>query len=137
VTEKHTFLSDDWFTAVAAVVSEHGVEVPPHAAAKVNLVVNDTPFGEPVAFHMGAGGEGVLFAKGHLDDADVTLTTDYVTAAEVFVSGNPQAGMQAFMSGKVKVQGDMAKLMASQAAGAGPRSPEMQQKIQDLTDVPG
>jgi len=33
-----------------------------------------------------------------------------------FVEGNPQAGMQAFMAGKVKVQGDMTKLMASSRA---------------------
>ena len=33
------------------------------------------------------------------------------------MSGNPQAGMQAFMEGKVKVQGDLTKLMAAQVAG--------------------
>ena len=56
---------------------------------------------------------------GLLDDADVTLTTDYGTAKDVFVSGNQQAGMQAFMAGKVKVQGDMTKLMMSGQGGGG------------------
>ena len=55
--------------------------------------------------------------QGLVDDADVTLTTDYATAKDVFVSGNQQAGMQAFMAGKVKVQGDMTKLMAGQQGG--------------------
>ena len=39
------------------------------------------------------------------------------------MSGNPQAGMQAFMEGKVKVQGDLTKLMAAQVSGTGPGAP--------------
>ena len=35
-------------------------------------------------------------------------------------SGNPQAGMQAFMAGKIKVQGDMTKLMAMQQGAPDP-----------------
>ncbi|MBA2326097.1 MAG: SCP2 sterol-binding domain-containing protein, partial [Actinobacteria bacterium] len=52
-------------------------------------------------------------------------------AKEVFVSNNPQAGMQAFMAGKVKVQGDMAKLMASQQQGG---NPKLQEAIQAATE---
>ena len=40
------------------------------------------------------------------------MTVDYDTAKAILIEGNPQAGMQAFMAGKVKVEGDMAKLMA-------------------------
>jgi hypothetical protein len=135
VAEKHTFLSEEWFVAVEAIVAEHGAGAVPHTEAKVNLVVHETPFGTTVEFHMGSESGNALLGPGHLESADVTLTTDYLTAVEVFVSGNAQAGMQAFMAGKVKVQGDMAKLMASQAAGP-PRGAEMQQAIQAITDVP-
>ena len=34
---------------------------------------------------------------GHLDDADVTVTTDYETAKALFVEQDAAAGMQAFM----------------------------------------
>jgi hypothetical protein len=134
---KHTFLSSEWFAVVGQILEEHQAATPPHAEAKINLVVTSTPFGDDVRFHMGSEGGRPLFGPGHLDVADVTMTTDYATAADVFVSGNPQAGMQAFMSGKVVVQGDMTKLMMAQAAGggAGPSS-DMSAKIQAVTEVP-
>ena len=35
----------------------------------------------------------------------------------MFTSGNPNAAMQAFLEGKVRIQGDLTKMMAAQAAG--------------------
>jgi len=129
---KYPFLSDDWFDAVEAIVTEQPPDTgAPHSDVLVNLVVTDTPFGDR-QLHMGSKEGTGGFGRGHQDDADVTLTTDYTTAKEVFVSGNPQAGMQAFMAGKVKVQGDMTKLMAAQAGGGG--DPELSQKLQELTE---
>ena len=60
---------------------------------------------------------------GHLEDPDLTVTVDWTTAKAIFVEQNPQAGMQAFMAGKVKVQGDMTKLMAMQQSGTGSCGP--------------
>ena len=54
--------------------------------------------------------------KGALDTPDLTLTTDWDTARKIFVDQDQAAGMQAFMSGKVKVQGDMMKMMAMQTS---------------------
>ena len=71
---------------------------------------------------------------GHLNSADLTLTTDYVTARDIFMSGNPQAGMQAFMEGKVKVQGDLTKLMAAQVAGTGPGAPGLAEALSAITE---
>jgi hypothetical protein len=127
---KHAFLSDDWFAVVEKLVEEHGADAPAHANVVVNLVITDTPFGDERLMHMGARDGKGHWGIGHADDADVTLTTDYVTAKEVFVSGNPQAGMQAFMAGKVKVQGDMAKLMASQGGG----NTALNEAIQGITE---
>ena len=134
MAEKHQFLSDAWFAAVADIIAEHGdAGGAAHGPdTKVNLNVTDTPFGEDKQFHMGAEDGKPLMGPGHLDDADVTLTTDYATAVDVFVSGNPQAGMQAFMAGKVKVEGDMTKLMAAQGGGG---NPAMQQAIQEITET--
>jgi putative sterol carrier protein len=53
---------------------------------------------------------------GELDAPDATITTDYATAKAMFVDQDQAAGMQAFMSGKIKVQGDMMKMMAMQTA---------------------
>lgn len=128
---KQAFLSDEWFAAVGAAIAEHGAAAAaPGPNVLMNLVVTGTPFGER-EFHMGARDGGALFGPAHLDGADVTLTTDYATARDVFVSGNQAAGMQAFMAGKVKVQGDMTKLMASQGGGA---NAELTAAIQELTE---
>ena len=131
---KHTFLSDEWFDAVEKLVAEQPPDTSgPHSDIVVNLVVTGAPKGD-CEFHMGSKDGKGGFGRAHEADADVTLTTDYDTAKEVFVSGNPQAGMQAFMAGKVKVQGDMTKLMAAQAGGGAGGSPELQQQLQDLTE---
>jgi putative sterol carrier protein len=58
----------------------------------------------------------VVMELGELEAADVTVTTDYDTARKMFVEGDQAAAMQAFMSGKIKVQGDMMKMMALQTA---------------------
>jgi hypothetical protein len=131
---KYPFLSDEWFDEVTKLVAEHGGEAPAHAQMKMNLVVIETPFEIDVFFHMGAADGKPLMGKGHLDPADLTLTTDYGTAKEVFVAGNPQAGMQAFMAGKVKVQGDMTKLMAAQGGGGPAGNEALQNAIQEMTE---
>lgn len=129
---KHEFLSDEWFSAVAALMEEHGADAPAHANMLLNLVVTDSPWGER-EMHMGTvEGKGEM-AQGLADGADVTLTTDYQTAKDVFVSGNQQAGMQAFMSGKVKVQGDMTKLMMAQQGGGPAGNQALADAVQEMT----
>jgi hypothetical protein len=130
----YPFLSDDWFTAVRAVVDSRAVEIPAHAEVTMNLLVTDTPFGEDRQVHIGAKDGHADWGAGHTADADLTLTTDYATAREIFMSGNPQAGMQAFMDGKVKVQGDLTKLMAAQVAGTGPGAPGLADALSEITE---
>ena len=83
----------------------------------MNLEVADGD--KTTEFHMGSKDGTTLFGKGHTDGADLTLSTDIDTARDVFVDNNPAAGMQAFMAGKVRIQGDMTKLMMAQAGGQG------------------
>jgi hypothetical protein len=129
---KHEFLSDEWFSAVAVLMEQHGADAPAHANMLLNLVVTDSPWGER-EMHMGTvDGKGEM-AQGLADGADVTLTTDYQTAKDVFVSGNQQAGMQAFMSGKVKVQGDMTKLMMAQQGGGPAGNQDLANAVQEMT----
>jgi hypothetical protein len=130
----YPFLSDDWLAAVREIVDAQHVEIPPHAELTINLVVTETPFGEDRLLHMGAREGHADWGPGHDDNADLTLTTDYTTAREIFMSGNPQAGMQAFMEGKVKIQGDLTKLMAAQVAGTGPGAPGLADALSAITD---
>src|SRR5271169_3831992 len=110
------FLSDDWVAQARKIRSEHGansqriVEV-----VRVNLVVTEVPFGAgEVQAHLDTSSGELDLDSGHIDDPHLTVTIDYYTAKSMLVEGNPQAGMQGFMAGKVRVDGDIAKLMALQ-----------------------
>ena len=131
MADKYPFLSDDWFDAAKSLIDEHGADAPPGTNLILNLEVSDGD--QTVEFHMGSKDGATLFGKGKADGADVTLSTDIDTAKAVFVSGDPQAGMQAFMSGKVRVQGDMTKMMMAQAGGGGATTPALTQALQDIT----
>jgi len=131
VADKHPFLSDAWFDAAEKLISEHGAAAPPHASVVMNLEVEGD--GRTIQFHMGARDGATMFGKGHTEAADVTLSTDMDTARAVFLDGNPQAGMQAFMAGKVRVQGDMTKLMMAQAGGGGGNS-GLTEALQSITE---
>jgi SCP-2 sterol transfer family len=130
----YVFLSDEWFVAVREIVDARSIDIPPHAALTMNLVVTETPFGEDRNLHVGARDGKADWGSGHAADADLTLTTDYATAKDIFMSGNPQAGMQAFMEGRVKVQGDLTKLMAAQVAGTGPGAPGLAEALSAITE---
>ncbi|MSO36781.1 MAG: SCP-2 sterol transfer family protein [Acidimicrobiia bacterium] len=128
---KFPFLSDEWFAAVENLLEEHGADAPQDQSVVVNVVVTGSPYGDEREMHIGARDGKAQMGKGALEGADVTLTTDYETAKDVFVSGNPQAGMQAFMAGKVKVTGDMTKLMMSQQGGG---NQALQDAVQGVTE---
>jgi putative sterol carrier protein len=114
VPEKYQFLSDAWFDSAEKLIREHETAAPP-----TNLVMNlEVADGDrTILFFVGAKDGETLFGRGTADGADLTMSTDIDTARAVFVSGDQQAGMQAFMSGKVRVQGDMTKLMMQGASG--------------------
>jgi len=131
VAEKQKFLSDGWFDAAEKLIEEHGAAAPPAANLVMNLEVTDNA--DTIEFFMGAKDGETLFGKGKNESADLTLSTDIDTARAVFVSGDQQAGMQAFMAGKVRVQGDMTKLMMAQAGGGG-ANPAITQALQDITE---
>ena len=106
-------------------------EAPPGQNLVMNLEVTDGD--KTTEFHMGAKDGATLFGKGHTDGADLTLSTDIDTAREVFVANNPAAGMQAFMAGKVRIQGDMTKLMMAQQGGGPGGNQALTDAIQEMT----
>lgn len=112
------FLSEAWMNDVQAIRERHTGETPEIAQSlKINQVVTGVPFGDgTVETFLDTSSGEVVMDFGSLDDADVTVTTDYDTARILFVDQDPAAAMQAFLAGKVVVQGDMMKLMAMQTA---------------------
>ena len=114
----HAFLSNEWLAAAKAVREKYaGQSTKVTTIIKMNQVITDVPFGEgTLNVYLDTSSGDVVLDLGALDAPDLTVTTDYDTARQIFVDQNQAAGMQAFMSGKIKVQGDMMKMMALQTA---------------------
>lgn len=130
------FLSDEWVEAAKAVYASHedNMSAPPHQV-RMNLIITDVPFGDGSEdAHMDTSEGTMKLDKGHIENPELTVTLDYETAKAILVEGNPQAGMQAFMAGKIKVQGDMTKLMAMQQAPADPTAIAIAEEIKAITD---
>ena len=133
---KHPFLSDEWVAAAHEIREEYkGKVAPPAHKVKMNLIITEVPFGEgTVNAHMDTSNEEMVMELGHLEGEDLTVTLDYATAKSIFIDNNPQAGMQAFMAGKIKVQGDMTKLMAMQTGAVDPAAAEVAGRLAEITE---
>ena len=114
----HPFLSDEWMAEAKAIRAKYaGQTAKVTQTLKINQIVTGAPFGDgTVQSYLDTSSGDVVMDLGSLEDADVTVTTDYDTAKAIFVLQDAAAGMQAFMTGKIQVQGDMMKLMAMQTA---------------------
>ena len=112
----YQFLPEEWMTAAKAIREKYADQVPAVTVSiRMNQVITDVPFGDgTVKSYLDTSSGSVEMELGELEAADLTVTTDYDTARKVFVDQDQAAGMQAFMSGKIKVQGDMMKMMAMQ-----------------------
>ena len=134
----YPFLSDEWLNEARTIRAEYQGKTPPVPhVVRMNLVVTQVPFAdEDILAHMDTSSGELELDTGHLETQDLKVTVDYDTAKAILIEGNPQAGMQAFMQGKVRVEGDMAKLMAltSSPAGADPNAAELAQRLRDITE---
>jgi putative sterol carrier protein len=129
----YQFLSAEWIDAAKKIREEAPAEARKAASPlKMNLNITDVPFGEgTVSAHVDTTSGELDMDLDHLDGADVTATLDYETAKKMMVDSDPQAAMQAFMAGKIKLQGDMTKALAMQSS---PPDPAITAKIQEITE---
>jgi putative sterol carrier protein len=132
---QYPFLSDEWLEEAKRIREEYaGKSNPPAHAVRMNQVITEVPFGSgTIEAHMDTSDGEMQMDMGHLESPDLTVTLDYATAKAILVDGNPQAGMQAFMAGKIKVQGDMTKMMAMQSGAPDPTQAEIAEKIKAIT----
>ena len=132
----YLFLSDEWLDEARAIRAEYeGRGGSIGHSVRVNLVVVEVPFGDgPVHAHADTSTGELVLDLGHLDPADLKVTIGYDIARSLLVEGNPQAGLQAFMQGKIKVEGDIAKLMALQSVSPDPTAAEIAARIQAMTE---
>jgi len=132
----HEFLSDDWMEAVKAVRDKYADQAPPVPyKIRMNQVISGAPFndGADIHIYMDTSDGTMTLDKGELEDPEVTVSTDWETARKIFVDQDQAAGMQAFMSGKIKVQGDMTKLMMMNAVPPDEVAKSVAAEIKEMT----
>jgi hypothetical protein len=122
------FLSDEWFVEAKKIADEIGANAEDQSDLTLNIVVTGGPSGDKEA-HLKAG----QFDKGLVDDAPTKLTVPFEVAKKTFLEGDQQAGMQAFMQGQIKVEGDMSKLMAMNAQAPSASQQEFTKRIKEVT----
>lgn len=112
----HPFLSEEWIAEARKVREKYEGRAPKVPfVVRMNQVVTKVPFGDgTIHSHLDTSSGELVMELGHLDNPDLVVTTDYETARTIFIGQDPQAGMQAFLSGKVRVEGDMTKMMLMQ-----------------------
>jgi putative sterol carrier protein len=133
--EKFPFLSDEWTAEVkrlhGEVVTESG---PPPQRVRMNLILTESPLSEdPIDAHLDTTSGELILDTGHLESPDLTVTVDYETAKAILVEGNAQVAMQAFMSGRIKIEGDMTLLLAMQTAPLDAAHQELAARVREIT----
>jgi putative sterol carrier protein len=108
------FLTEEWAGEVSSILNSHPGFKASIANADLGIVYNvtGTPSGDVSYFIKTADGNAEL-GLGTLDNPDVTVGSTYETAAAI-----PKGDLNtqtAFMTGKLKVGGNLAKLMMHQA----------------------
>ena len=133
----YPFLSDEWLEEARRIRAEYeGTSVAFPHPVRMNLVVTEVPFGDvDIDAHVDTSSGELVLDVGHIENHDLKVTVDYDTAKAILIEGNPQAGMQALMAGKVRVEGDMGKLLALQAAPVGAESSaaEIASRLREIT----
>lgn len=124
------FLSDAWFEMVEAL---RAAIDPPIPDAVRNLRMNVRILGGPQG-DVEARIAGGQFERGSAPGAPVTLSVPFDLARKMLVENDGAAAMQAMMQGQIRIEGDIAVLMALQQGGPPtPESEQLQERIRALT----
>lgn len=138
---KHQFLSPEWIAAARALRDEFADRVgEPTEEVAANLVITGAPFSDDdIHGHVDTTAGAFTIDEGHLDEAELTVTTDYETAKTLFVDRDPAKAMEAFMLGKILAVGAIEKVMGF-AAAPPPTDPdqlalanEVAQRLSEIT----
>ena len=107
------FLSEDHMAAGTASLNEDAGFTAAMNNVDLGLQFNvtDAPDGE-IDYYLTVGDGVAVLALGALEDADASVGSDYDTAAAI--SKGELNVQMAFMTGKIKVGGNMAKVMMYQ-----------------------
>ena len=124
------YLTQEWLDETREMAADQPER--PGASVKMNYVVTGGPDGDVTYHWILENGKLVESKLGALEDGEVTLTMSYDDAVKQ-AKGELDANA-AFMQGRVKVTGNMAKLMSLLPLTNAPEYKELQAKISTVTE---
>lgn len=123
------FLSDEWFTEVEKLREEAGDLEIPAQMADMELNLKVTTDNGDVEMSLNKGN----LERGSIEGAATTIILPADMARKLFIEQDQSAAMQGFMSGQIKVEGDMSKMMSMQSVQPSAKQQELTEKIAAMT----
>ncbi|HVM05209.1 MAG TPA: SCP2 sterol-binding domain-containing protein [Acidimicrobiales bacterium] len=125
------FLTQEWHDESRRMAE--GQPERPGASARMQYVVTGAPGGEDVRYYwVLENGKLLESALGELEDSEITLTQSWTDAVAIQKGElDPSA---AFMQGRIKVTGNMAKLMSLLPITGSPEYKALQEEIRQITE---
>ena len=124
------FLSDEWFSKVDELTkAAAGLDIP--KAMKdvvVNLMVSGSDGEVPICM------DGGIIRKGHAANADVQMSMPAEYALSIIIRGEWSAGMKGWVARKIKVSGNMRKLIPLQVYKATASQETLRKLIESITE---
>jgi hypothetical protein len=109
------YLSPEWLEAAQRAIDARASR--PGAAAGVDIVVQHVVGGGvdgDVTYHVRLADDGVSIREGEAPDPTVVFSEDYATAAAI--SRGELSAQSAFITGRIKVHGDLPRLVEQSRA---------------------
>ena len=124
------YLSQEWLDEGQKLAQEFPER--PGATARMQFVVTDAPEGEVKYYQVIENGKTLESKLGEDPNAEFTMTANYDDNVKI-QKGELDANA-AFMQGRMKVTGNMGKLMSLMPLTQSPEYKAIQQKINEITE---
>jgi putative sterol carrier protein len=124
------WLTQEWLDETKKMAE--GQPERPGASARMQYIVTGGPDGDIHYYWVLENGQIKESTLGDLPDAEVTMTQTYEDAMKI-QKGELDANA-AFMQGRIKVSGNMAKLMSLMPLTNAPEYKSLQDEIQKITE---
>jgi putative sterol carrier protein len=124
------WLTQEWFDETKEMAESQPER--PGASARMQYVISGGPDGEVKYYWVLENGKLLESKLGDLSDAEVTMAMTHDDAMKI-QKGELDANA-AFMQGRIKVSGNMAKLMALMPLTNAPEYKNLQKQIQEITE---
>ena len=124
------WLTQEWHDQFKALAQSQPER--PGASARMQYVVSGGPDGDVRYYWVLENGKLLESQLGELPDAEITLTVAYEDAIKI-QQGELDANA-AFMQGRIKVAGDMAKLMSLLPVTNSPEYRQLQEQVRQGTE---